>query len=150
MSDASEVKRFPVPENLLDASSWKYSDGGDVPVLMCISASDHDRIVAELKAEVDELRKSECLPFDAYYKTCEVNNGLLEKELKEARTTIATQSREAEVLKVIANEAEAWRNACAAQVVNQDEVNGHRQKMFLALNKYFYPELAAIEKGEET
>lgn len=103
-----------------------------------VRASDHERIVAELRAEVDELRKSECLPFDAYYKTCEVHNGLLEKELKEARTTITKQKRVIEKLREqrdIELEDNCW----------DDALTGGRP--FEQTRAMMDAEIEAIEKG---
>ncbi len=45
-------------------------------------------LVLPLNERIAQLEASECRPFDAYYKTCEVVNGQLEGQIKEQETTI--------------------------------------------------------------
>lgn len=94
MSDASEVKRWEtisidtkIPGTMLDV------DG--VPRVTVVSASDHDRIVAELKAEVDKLKRSEFV--NAVKAGHDYGDAL--DEISNLKQTIARQAKVIEKLK---------------------------------------------------
>lgn len=96
MSDGKEVKRLRAVDIMFMCGE---KNGVDTDSLF-VSASDHGRIVAELRAELTEA-KAEVERYRFLYEDYSSEVEELQHERRQLETAIAKQAREAEVLKAV-------------------------------------------------
>lgn len=110
MSDASEVKRWETIS--IDTKiSGTMPDVDGVPRVTVVSASDHDRVVAELKAE-NEILKSKASQFESTLKeTMRVRDAEIERLKKEDAAMVQRLHTQSKIMANLEDENERLKRA---------------------------------------